>query len=146
MAYQIRSMEQKQALVAAWRASGMKKTPFATMNRLPVSAFSRWIERVERVEGRTQFVPVHVVEAEPAQRAPLVVELAGVGHRVLVPADFDAVALRRLMFDGLMSRWTSASGFPSGPSVSHAARSAWAAPSTISIAARSGGRTERRSP
>jgi len=76
----------------------MTKTRFAMVNGLPASAFSKWIDRVDGIERRDRFAPVRVVEpVEAVGGAPLVVELAGVGHRVLVPVDFDGTALRRLV-------------------------------------------------
>lgn len=98
MSYRFRSLEEKRELVAAWRASGLPRTRFAHEQALPVSAFCRWVQAFDEEAGTApKFLPVRVVAPEPRASTALVVELAGVGHRIHVPADFDVAALRRLV-------------------------------------------------
>ncbi len=97
MPYHLRTLAEKEELVAAWRRSGVSKTRFAREQGLPASAFSRWIARIEGHDDRTSFLPVHVAPEPQATAPSLVVELAGSGHRVEVPAGFHAGELRRLV-------------------------------------------------
>jgi len=98
MSYRIRSAREKQQVVDAWRRSGLPKTRFARENALPPTSLSKWIAAAEEAAlPATRFVPVHVVEPSVAPAGPLVIQVAGTGHRVEVPAGFDAVELRRLV-------------------------------------------------
>lgn len=96
MAYVIRSALEKGRLVAAWRRSGLARTRFAEEHGIAPSSFAKW---VASDDGRpVSFVPVRVVEPVGATDAPpFLVELAGAGHRVHVPAGFDVAAFRRLV-------------------------------------------------
>jgi transposase-like protein len=97
MEYRIRTMAEKRELVADWRRSGMSKLRFARERGVPPSGLSRWIARMEGTEAEgPRFLPVHVVSDTPA--APcLVVHVSGSGHRIEVPAGFDAGELQRLV-------------------------------------------------
>lgn len=98
MSYRIRSEREKQQLVEAWRRSGLAKTRFARENGLPPTSFTKWIEASTVVtQVATRFVPVHVVDEAVVPAGPIVVHVARTGHRVEVPAGFDAVELRRLV-------------------------------------------------
>jgi hypothetical protein len=115
MAYRMRTMAEKRALVRARRESGLTRTRYALENGIPASAFSRWIERVdEAVPTRTaSFLPVRVVDpARDPVGPPLVVELAGVGHRIEVPVGFDAVQLRAIVAALCGRRGTCGCGWP----------------------------------
>lgn len=92
MAYIRRTEEQEQALLAAWRASGIGLNRFARENGLAPKSLREWNARWP---VRPAFLPVRVVP--PARASGLVVQLAGCGHRIEVPSDFDAVSLRRLV-------------------------------------------------
>lgn len=110
MPYRILSPVEKQQLVESWRSSGLPKTRFAMQSRVSVTAFSRWIAQFagpapvppqsraacRRTELLPQFVPVDIVD-EAVSAPPLVVQLAGCGHRVEVPRGFDVGALKRLV-------------------------------------------------
>lgn len=87
-----RTDEQKQALLAAWRASGFGLHRFAREHGVASKSLREWSARWP---VRPTFLPVQVIP--PVRAAGLVVQLAGSGHRVEVPADFDAATLRRLV-------------------------------------------------
>lgn len=92
MAHIRRTEEEKQALLAAWRASGIGLYRFARENGVASKSLREWNTRWP---VRPAFLPVRMVS--PARVAGLVVQLAGCGHRIEVPADFDTVSLRRLV-------------------------------------------------
>lgn len=95
MARVTRTEEEKRALLERWRASGIGLYRFAKENHTSPKSLREWEARASEARA---FLPVRVVELAPRVAAePLVVELAGVGHRVHVPADFDGVTLRRLV-------------------------------------------------
>ena len=97
MSYRIRSAREKQQLVEAWLGSGVPKTRFALTEGVPPSSFAKWIRASEAPAGLAmRLVPVQVVD-EPTNRVPLLVHVAGSGHRVEVPDGFDAGELRRLV-------------------------------------------------
>lgn len=96
MPYVIRTAREKQRLVAAWRRSGVPRTRFALEHGVSPTSLAKWAAAAD--EAGTQFLPVRVVDATPPpMAAPFVVQLAGAGHRVEVPTDFDPGALRRLV-------------------------------------------------
>lgn len=89
----------KRDFVEAWKRSGLPKTRFAVENGLSPTSFSKWIEpstRLGRARALTRFLPVEVVPV-PVLAAPLVVQVAGSGHRIEVPAGFDGDEVRRLV-------------------------------------------------
>lgn len=97
MAYRLRTEAEKRQLVAAWRRSGVPKTRFAQDRGVPASAFSRWIARYDApTELLPAFTTVEVIPDPPAP-PPLIVQVAGRGHRIEVPAGFDVGELRRLL-------------------------------------------------
>lgn len=92
-----RSPTEKRALLAAWRSSGLTRTAFCGQNGISWKSLGDWAAQLEPAAppAAARFLTVEVV---PDPTAPaLVVELAGSGHRVTVPSDFDVVALRRLV-------------------------------------------------
>ncbi len=89
-----RSPQQKQATVAAWRASGEPLSRFAARAGIAKSSLAEWA-RCSPPCLPVAFHEVEVVELSPPP--PLVVTLAGSGHAVAVPAGFDAGELRRLL-------------------------------------------------
>lgn len=94
MKYTRRSPEQKQAIVAAWRASGEPLSRFAPRAGVAKSSLAEWAQRSRPC------LPVafhEVVVACPAPAPSLVLTLARCGHRVEVPPGFDAGELRRLV-------------------------------------------------
>lgn len=97
MPYRMRSVEEKKRLVEAWRRSGVARTRFARDNDLPPTAFARWCEDYGSSSSglSTDLVRVEVVPEGPS--APLVLHLAGKGHRIEVPPGFDAADVRRLV-------------------------------------------------
>lgn len=92
MARVTRTEDEKQALLAAWHRSGVSLYRFARKNHLSPKTLRAWA-----AEGPPAFLPASVVEEEAPSTSTLVVELAGVGHRIHVPADFEAASLRRLL-------------------------------------------------
>ena len=99
MARRTRTEAEKRQLVAAWRRSGVPKTRFAQDRGLPASAFARWIARFDTpTELLPTFTTVEVIPDPPAPLPPpLIVQVAGRGHRIEVPAGFDVGELRRLL-------------------------------------------------
>ncbi len=89
-----RSPHQKQAIVAAWRASGEPLSRFALRAGIAKSSLAEWA-RCSPPCLPVAFREVEVAEVAPAP--PLVVTLAGSGHAVAVPPGFDAGELRRLV-------------------------------------------------
>jgi hypothetical protein len=95
-----------QALLVEFDCSGRSAAAFARSKGLPPWKLYNALRRrsgklrsrraVARAE-RSALLPVHVVDAPPAQQ-PTAMELvlAG-GHRLLIRSDFDALALRRLV-------------------------------------------------
>src|SRR5687768_9483391 len=96
MKYTMRSATEKRELVAAWQSSGLSMTRFAKRAGVSPTSLRQWSGRLRSSPTATmRFVNVEVVETESA--SPLVVEVAGTGHRVVVPMGFDAAELRRLV-------------------------------------------------
>jgi len=96
-----RSRAEWKELVAAWRASGLSQQEFAKEKGLASTTLSWWACRLRREGGdpAPSLVPVEVVRedaAEPVGAAPLRVELSR-GRTIVVPPDFDAPTLRRLV-------------------------------------------------
>jgi hypothetical protein len=96
MARVSRSREEKARFVAAWRVSGIGLHRFARENPISPKLLREWMA----LEASPPAVlPVAVVERAGVCVSPpsLVVELAGVAHRVEVPVGFDAAQLRPLV-------------------------------------------------
>lgn len=96
-AYSKRTDDEKRALLAEWRSSGLSRTGFCKLRSISWKTLGEWATRFEGpvAADQTRFVDVEIV---PDPRAsPLLLELAGSGHRIQVPSDFDAVSLRRLV-------------------------------------------------
>jgi len=84
-----------EALVAEWRASGLSQKEFARRKGIAATTLSWWSCRLRREDGGLpSLVPVQVVP--DAAEGEFRVELAG-RRTVVVPASFDAGALRRLV-------------------------------------------------
>ena len=90
--------------VARLDASGLSVPAFARQEGVNTNTLQWWRhtlrrkreEPLTRTEG-PRFVAVEVASAEPVAGGGFVVQLGGSGHRIEVPADFDATALRRLV-------------------------------------------------
>jgi hypothetical protein len=95
-----------QSLLAEFDASGQSAASFARSRGMAIwrlhYALRRRSGRPRRRRGALPaelpaLLPVRVVDSKPASSpAPLELVLAG-GHRLLIGADFDSVALRRLL-------------------------------------------------
>jgi len=84
-------------LVQEWQSSGLSQKAFGRRKGIAVTTLSWWSCRLRReAQERRPFVPVDVVADAPAVSGAFRVEVAG-GRVVLVPASFDAAALRRLV-------------------------------------------------
>ena len=87
-------------LLAELAASGMKTAAFARSRGLPpwklYNAIQTRAKRAARKAKSSTLIPVRLEKQSCAQATPFELVLAG-GYRLLVPADFDAGALRRLM-------------------------------------------------
>lgn len=93
-----RTRAEWEALVAAWRASGVSQQAFATRKGIATTTLSWWSCRLRREAAASSapaLVPVRVVDAG-VPTADFVVRLRG-GVEVAVPPSFDADALRRLL-------------------------------------------------
>jgi hypothetical protein len=90
------------AHLAAWRRSGKTLAEFSVEAGLSHARLRRWQARLgtSEIAERPAFVPIRVLEAEPrvadAPAASLEIYAPG-GLRVVVPQDFDAGALERLL-------------------------------------------------
>jgi len=84
-------------LVREWQSSGLSQKAFAQRKGIAVTTLSWWSCRLRReAQEQAGLVAVDVVDDVAAGSVDFRVELAG-GRTVLVPASFDAVALRRLV-------------------------------------------------
>ena len=84
-------------LVEEAQASELTQKAFAQQRGLSPTTLSWWTSRLRReARERSALVAVDVVDDAPACAVDLRVELAG-GRTVVVPAAFDAAALRRLV-------------------------------------------------
>ncbi len=84
-----------ESLVREWRAGDLTQREFARRKGIAITPFSRWSCRLRRGgKGGVALVPVRVVGESSPPSAAFRVELAG-GRALLVPASFDAPALRR---------------------------------------------------
>ena len=87
-------------LLAELTASGLSTAAFARSRGLPpwklYNALQVRARRAAKKSQSTAVIPVRVTEQRQLRSIPLELLLAG-GHRLLVPEDFDADALRRLM-------------------------------------------------
>jgi hypothetical protein len=81
-------------------ASGLSTAAFARANGLPpwklYNALQVQARRVAKGSKNTALIPVRVKNPAPRRESSFELVLAG-GYRVLVPENFDATALRRLM-------------------------------------------------
>lgn len=90
--------------IEGWKASGLKQLAFCRREGIGYDAFKRWRHRldgeaVQRRGGRTTLVALKVVATSPKKRiegASMEVRLNG-DRRIVVGADFDEAALRRLI-------------------------------------------------
>ena len=88
-------------VLAELSASGMTTAAFARKKGLPPWKLYGWLQsrakskRPKRPRARS-LVPVRLSEPVAPKATPLELVLSG-GHRLLISADFDEVALRRLM-------------------------------------------------
>lgn len=92
-----RSRAEWTKLVAEWHAGDLSQKAFAAQKGIVPTTLAWWTSRLGR-EAREQaaLVPVDVVDDAPASTREFRVEVAG-GRTVIVPASFDAAALRRLV-------------------------------------------------
>lgn len=96
MKHTVRSTAERDELVSRWRASGLSLTRFARTNGLSPTSLREWSGGLpSSLSATTPFVEVELVG--PQCTPALVVEVAGTGHRVVVPGGFDAGELRRLV-------------------------------------------------
>ena len=95
--YTKRTDDEKRALLVEWRASGASRTAFCKAQGISWKTLGDWSARLDAPDSTvpTSFADVEVVP-DPAAW-PLVLELAGSGHRVHVPPAFDVASLRRLV-------------------------------------------------
>ncbi len=91
------SPDERRALVASWRSSGLSLSRFALEHGVPQSSFSKWVARYKPAPmALPSFATVEVVDEAPPP-PNLLVHLGTSGLRVEVPAGFDASELRRLV-------------------------------------------------
>jgi hypothetical protein len=90
------------AHLAEWRQSGKRLSEYAREVGLTYQRLRRWQLQLEsdEVAERPAFLPVRVMEAVPADGGSAGTELeihAPGGLRIVVPANFEAGALERLL-------------------------------------------------
>jgi transposase-like protein len=91
------SPDERRALVASWRSSGLSQSRFALGHGVPQSSFSKWVARYKPAPmALPSFATVEVVDEAPPP-PNLLVHLGATGLRVEVPVGFDAAELRRLV-------------------------------------------------
>lgn len=87
-------------LLSDLAASKLSAAAFARKRGLPpwklYNALAARASRRKNPARQSDLVPVVVQPQYPTHEAPLELQLSS-GHRLLVPADFDELALRRLM-------------------------------------------------
>jgi len=87
-------------LLAELERSNLSTAAFARERGLPpwklYNALAARVSKRKKPAKQSDLVPVTVKPERGAQVAPLELKLTS-GHRLLVPADFDEQALRRLM-------------------------------------------------
>jgi hypothetical protein len=87
-------------VVADLAVSGMSTAAFARVKGLPPWKLYGWLQTRAKSKSKraraTSLVPVRLSGAVSPKATSLELLLSG-GHRLLIPADFDEVALRRLM-------------------------------------------------
>lgn len=93
-----RSRAEWEALVAEWRGSGVSQKSFAKRKGISPATLCWWSSRLglEKQGKRRKpqaLLPVRVIEDAPQE---FLLRLAG-GRTLVVPASFDASALRRLV-------------------------------------------------
>ena len=96
-----RAEEKRRQVLAELRASGLSVAAFARERGLSAWTIYDWRRRLREQSGgaRNELDLVKVTVAAPApapQASTIAVELEA-GHRVYVPAGFDAAELRRLL-------------------------------------------------
>lgn len=92
----LRSPTEKSEMLSAWQASGLSRTCFARRHGVSPTSLRLWSEELQSPSpATTGFVEVDLVASTGAPA--LVVEVAGRGHRVVVPVGFDVGELRRLV-------------------------------------------------
>jgi transposase-like protein len=89
-----------QQAVADWRTSGLSLPAWCRQEGVGYERVRRWRRQLASRSRRSQtatWLPVHVVESEPAADAPgFELELSR-GLRLHVPKDFDEASLARLL-------------------------------------------------
>ena len=88
-------------VLADLAASGMSTAAFARKHGLSASKLYRLQARANSKRDRGALVPLRVSKRAAPMGAPLELVLSG-GQRLLIRADFDEAALRRLM--GVLAR------------------------------------------
>jgi len=92
-----RSRAEWTKLVEEWQAGDLSQKAFARRRGIATTTLSWWACRLRReARDRAALVPVDVIDDAPASSGEFRVEVAG-GRTVVVPASFDAGALRRLV-------------------------------------------------
>jgi len=100
---QPRTRAQRQALVAAYAASGLSQRAFCAQHGIGVSTLRYWQKRLADAVATadnapapgTRLVPVQVLEEPLASTGVTLVAADGV--RIEVAADFDGATLRRVL-------------------------------------------------
>jgi hypothetical protein len=92
-----RSRAEWTKLVEEWQAGELGQRAFARRRGIAPTTLSWWAWRLRsEARDRAALVPVEVIDDAPASTGEFRVEVAG-GRTVVVPASFDATALRRLV-------------------------------------------------
>lgn len=87
--------------VARWKASGLTQKAFCSRERIPLSTFRFWWQRLKKRNGhpgrrRPSFLSVRVLDSVRPASSPFEIALPG-GSVVRVPSEFDPEALRKLL-------------------------------------------------
>jgi len=92
-----RSAEQWRALVSAWQRSGLSAAEFGRKHGVNGQRLAWWRWKLAAEPATPMLVPVEVAPTEPAAQVAAAVDLHVAGKVLVVPPDFDADALRRLL-------------------------------------------------
>jgi hypothetical protein len=92
------NLERARAMIAEWRASGLGRAEYAARRGISLKTFDRWRSRVEGGRRKTAGGLARVtLAASGGETTGVPFVLAGTPPRVVLPPDWDAACLRRVL-------------------------------------------------